>query len=392
MSRFAAPDYRNWLLAGVALAAAAGAGFGASQLMAPRPAAPIAQEPKRAEAGEEGRVAMTAARIQAAGLQIVPAEGGALAGEIAVPGDVAAQPNGEAVLAARASGVVTRLNRRLGDAVRAGEVVALIESRDASSIAAERATAAARLTAAQRTYEREHRLYEAKISPRQDLDAAEAALASARAEAQRSAAAAGAARVTSDGRSVGVVSPIAGRITTAPAVLGSYVTAGAELFRVSDPNRIEIRAAVPALDASRISPGDAATVEAAGGMVAATVRSITPGVDTESRAATVVLNIEASASSLAPGQAVRLRIRPKAGAVTTGRVVVPEEAVQSVEGRDVVFIRTAQGFQAAPVTVTGRGGGRVEIGEGLAPGQMIAARGAFVLKAELGKGGAEHGH
>jgi cobalt-zinc-cadmium efflux system membrane fusion protein len=70
---------------------------------------------------------------------------------------------------------------------------------------------------------------------------------------------------------------------------------------------------------------------------------------------------------------------------------VPDEAVQSVEGRDVVFVRTAKGFEARPVTVGQRSAGRAEIVSGLTAGQSIAARNAFLLKAELGKGeGEEH--
>ena len=59
--------------------------------------------------------------------------------------------------------------------------------------------------------------------------------------------------------------------------------------------------------------------------------------------------------------------------------------------RDVVFVRTTTGFQAVPVTVGQRSAGRAEIVSGLKPGQAIAARNAFLLKAELGKGeGDEH--
>ena len=67
-----------------------------------------------------------------------------------------------------------------------------------------------------------------------------------------------------------------------------------------------------------------------------------------------------------------------------------EEAVRLVEGRDVVFVKTAKGFQATNVTVGQRSAGRVEIVAGLKPGSVVATRGAFLLKAELGKGEAEH--
>jgi cobalt-zinc-cadmium efflux system membrane fusion protein len=259
-------------------------------------------------------------------------------------------------------------------------------------MAAERSTASARAIAARQTYDRERRLFAEGISPRQDLEAAHAARAEAEAELSRTTAAAAASRVSGDGRSVAVVSPIAGRVTAAPAVLGAYVTAGAELFRVADPGRVELRAAAPAADAARIAVGDRASVETSAGRAPAGVRSITPSVDAETRAAAVVLALTGDAQGLKPGQAVRVRLTPHAGAAATARFAVPEEAVQSVDGRDVVFVRTAGGFQATPVTVGARSAGRAEVVAGLAPGQTVAGRGAFLLKAELGKGEAEHGH
>jgi cobalt-zinc-cadmium efflux system membrane fusion protein len=91
---------------------------------------------------------------------------------------------------------------------------------------------------------------------------------------------------------------------------------------------------------------------------------------------------------LTQGQGLRARIRPGGG--DDGRIALPEEAVQSVEGRDVVFVRTATGFQATNVVAGQRSGGRIEIVDGLKPGMTVATRGAFLLKAELGKGEAEH--
>ena len=76
------------------------------------------------------------------------------------------------------------------------------------------------------------------------------------------------------------------------------------------------------------------------------------------------------------------------GAASTG-VVASAEAVQSLNGRDVVFVRTPQGFRAQPVTTGLHNAGRIAIVSGLAAGQTIATRNAFLLKAELGKGAGE---
>lgn len=197
--------------------------------------------------------------------------------------------------------------------------------------------------------------------------------------------------MSANGRYVTVSSPIAGKITAAPLVLGSYVTAGTELFRVANPRKIEVQASLPASDAARIAAGDQALIETPQGTIPAVVRSITPGVDVESRAATAILTLAQGQAGLVPGQAVRVRIVPR-GAAATDRFSVPEEAVQSVEGADSVFVRGKDGFTARPVKIGRRGGGRIEILSGVTAGEQIAGQGAFLLKAELGKGEAEHGH
>ena len=73
-------------------------------------------------------------------------------------------------------------------------------------------------------------------------------------------------------------------------------------------------------------------------------------------------------------------------------LVVPAEAVQSLEGRPVVFVAEPKGFRARPVIAGRAASGRVEILRGLEVGDRIAGKGAFMLKAELGKGEAEHEH
>ena len=89
-----------------------------------------------------------------------------------------------------------------------------------------------------------------------------------------------------------------------------------------------------------------------------------------------------------PGAFLEARIRPS-GAVDPNRISVPQEAVQVVEGRDVVFEQVRGGFQSRPVTVGERSGGRVTIVAGLRPGTVIATNNAILLKAELLKESAE---
>ena len=387
---------RKKLIAGAAIAAlvlgGGGVMLGRTVFAPATTASAVAEEGEHGEEenhGPEGFVAMDDARAKAAGIVTEATQAGGLGAEIIAQGVVAAAPNGEAVLTARADGALTRIVKQLGDSVSAGETIAYLESRDAGSIAAERSAASARLIAARAAYAREKKLFDARVTARQDLEAAQATLAEAEAEARRTQSAAGAAKITGDGRFLAVTSLISGRITKADATLGSYVAAGTELFRVADPRKIQINASVLPADARRVQPGDRAVIELLGGdTINATVRAVTPSLDPESKAATIVL-VPDGFGQFTAGQGLRVRITPR-NAAPSASVGVPEEAVQSVEGRDVVFVKTAKGFQATNVTIGQRSAGRVEIVAGLKPGAVVATKGAFLLKAELGKGEAEH--
>ena len=385
---------RKTLLTAVAvsslLAAGVGALVGKSLLSSPAKDAPAA-EAKEDHAGEKPHVGMTADRIVSDGIQLLTLTGGGLDAAVSAQATVVATPNGAAILAARADGAIVLINKRLGDPVAAGEVIAAIESRDAAAISADRSTAAAKAAAARQALVREQRLFDAKITARQDLEAAQREAAIAESELRRASGASAAAGVSGNGRTLAVTSPISGRITAASATLGAYVTAGSELFRVADPGRIEIQAALPVADAQRVKPGDTAILETASGSVNATVRSITPALDAENRSATAVLAVSGRAPMLTPGQALRARITPRGPAAgPEGRISAPDEAVQTVNGAEVVFVRTKEGFAPRPVRVGRRGGGHVEILSGVRAGEQIAGKGAFLLKAELGKGEASH--
>jgi len=71
---------------------------------------------------------------------------------------------------------------------------------------------------------------------------------------------------------------------------------------------------------------------------------------------------------------------------------VPADAVQNVDGRSAVFVAVDGGFKAQPVLAGRRAGDRIEILGGLTGNERIVGANAFLLKAELAKGEAEHGH
>jgi membrane fusion protein, heavy metal efflux system len=373
----------NWPLAAGMAAVAAALGFGAAHWTAPRnnaSAAPVAQAPAaKAEAGTP-EIVIPAEYLQVAKIAVEPVASGGLEGEILTTGTITPVPNSEAVIVARASGNVTRVLHQLGDTVRAGEVLVEVESQEAAAMAAERKVAAARAELARKNYARESSLFQQGVTPRQDLEAAQSALAVAESEAQRANTVARAAQVAADGRSVAVRSPIAGKITGESVTLGGFVQPQTELFRVAGGGPVHVEAPVSSTDIGRIAAGDKATVLANGAPVEAKVASVTPTVSGSTRAATVVLEPLASSSRLVVGEGVQVRLHVKENGAN---IVVPEDAVQNIEGRDVLFVRTKTGFRAQPVLVGSRSRGMAQIVSGVQPGEQVATRNAFLVKADM---------
>jgi cobalt-zinc-cadmium efflux system membrane fusion protein len=69
-------------------------------------------------------------------------------------------------------------------------------------------------------------------------------------------------------------------------------------------------------------------------------------------------------------------------------LTVPEDALQEVDGKKVLFVADGKGIEFEPRTVEpGRvAGGMVEIVSGLKEGEHYAIKGSFILKSEFKKG------
>ena len=379
--------FRPAVVVAAALIAAVALGAVLGRYVLPVASLTVAAKDKDKDTDQDHQeVKVSAKRIATAGIRTIHVSLGDLSAQIIAQATVAPTPAGAAVIGARADGTVTAIRKRLGDSVRAGESLGAIQSREAATLAGERDSAKARLARAEQAFERQKNLLRANATSRQDYDAAESEWRVAQSEWQRAVSSGSASGLSKDGISLEILSPISGRITTAPAMLGAYVVAGTELFRVADPQKLQIDAAVPSQDASRVSAGDKAIVDLPQGSITAMVRAITPNVDVESRAATVVLMPTGEARSLQPGQLVsaRIFIAPR-GNDDSRTALIPTEALQKIGGNDAVFLKTDDGFRVQAVTVGTESGDTTEIQSGLKPGDEIATHNSFLLKAELEK-------
>ena len=119
------------------------------------------------------------------------------------------------------------------------------------------------------------------------------------------------------------------------------------------------------------------------------VTYISPRVDEESRTVKVRVDIGNTAGKLKFGMFITGHIQVG----SRDAVVLPEQAIQTVEGKPTVFV-TEDGKTYVPVHVQlGEiSDGKAEIKSGLKGGESVVAQGSFTLKSELSKGEMGEGH
>jgi cobalt-zinc-cadmium efflux system membrane fusion protein len=367
----------------------AGAGGFALSTMINRPAAPAAEE-EHAEEGEHAEgggseVKLTPQQAAAAGIAVVTVSRGG-AGDLRLTGRVEAAPSARAAVAAPVSGAVVRLLVAPGANVSAGTALAVIRSAEGAAVRAESIAAGAEAEAARTALAREERLFKAGVTARQDYEAARAVAARASAEAVAARANVAASGAPDPSGEIVVRSPIAGVVTALQVAPGGFVSQGGAVAEIANPANVEVVFNAPAEAAAKLQVGAPLRVIGPDGSEA---NAVIVGVAPLAQGATgaAVVRARPNGGRLTPGAAVSAAITTETGGYPT----VPSEAVQTVAGHAVVFIAEPDGFRAHPVTPGRSGAGMTQIVSGLKGGERVASRGAFVLKAELAKGEAEHG-
>lgn len=342
--------------------------------------------------GEEGEIDLTPAQIGAAGIELVGVLRGG-SGALTLPAVIEGDPQGMQVVSAAIGGRIVALNRNLGQSVGRGQTLAIIESREAALLNAEIEATRARLSLAESNLRREQRLFDEKVSPEQDLIAARTAADEARialrlARQQMAAAGGGGGALNR----IAIASPLSGQVVARSVTLGQTVAADAELFRVANLSRVAVTLALSPADAGKVRPGTAIEVVSGDRRTAATVDFVSPVLDETTRLVTVIAVIDNRSGQWRVGEPVTASIRLLDAAAGAGSVLVPQSAVQTIEGRPTVFVRTGHGFRAIPVTLGAPSGDHVVVLSGLKGDERVAGVNSFTLKAELGKGEAGHGH
>lgn len=369
-----------------------------------RPNTAAVPEPPPAPVAE-GVLVLSSERIALARIEVASVGGGSIGRRIAVPGTIAPAADRVARIPARVGGIVADLRKRLDDPVTQGEVVAVLDSREAADARSALMTATVTFELQRTLFERAQILRNSGVSAEQQYLQTRAGYEEAvlrRDLALQNLMALGldAARVTADAREGATAqnaarfrqyeirSPAAGRVVEQRVSLGTSVgqlNDPTDLYVIADLSRLWVEMAVAPGDLRLTRRGQRVVIGGAGEGAPRTegeIVFISPLLDPGTRTARVIAEFANPDETWRPGSFVTAELIIES---IEAAVLIPRAALQTIAGTPAVFVRTAEGFRAQPVTLGHSADGMVEVTEGLSPGENIAIANSFALKAELGR-------
>ena len=267
------------------------------------------------------------------------------------------------------SGRVTRLNFRDGEKVRRGQLLVQLDDQLPQALLQQ---AQAELSIAQANHKRNQELMAQSFISKRSVDESAANLEVAQAKLSLAKATVERLRITA---------PFDGIVGIRNVNVGDYLKDGAEIVNIEDIDAILVDFRLPERFQTKAQRGQTALVELdalPGRKYAAVVQAIDPLVDANGRSIGIRGCIDNRNMELRPGMFAR--ITAVFGQRDNARVI-PEEAIVPQGGRQFV-IRLVDGpdqdnkiAQRVEVKVGLRQPGRVEITEGLQPGDIVVTAG-----------------
>jgi cobalt-zinc-cadmium efflux system membrane fusion protein len=158
------------------------------------------------------------------------------------------------------------------------------------------------------------------------------------------------------------------------------------LYTVADLSSVWLELAVPTADLDQIKEGQRVLITSGGKRGEGRIIFVSPLLNQETRSARVIAEVDNKTLSWRPGSFVTAEVVIGA---EPAEVVVPRDSLEVMDGEQVAFVRTAEGFQRRNLKIGRTDDQAVEVVAGLSPNDRIATSNTFLLKAELGKTPAE---
>ena len=347
------------------------------------------------EEEKESRITMTEAQVKQSGVEIATAGSARIGSAVKLIGEIRLNEDRTVHIVPRLTGLVETVLAGAGDRVRKDQVLAVISSQSLADQRSDLLAAQKRLAMARTTLAREKKLWEEKISAEQDYQqaqqaAAEAEIATQSAKQKLVSLRAGAASGGNLTR-YEIRSPIDGIVTAKDISVGEVLKDDSSIFTVADLATVWAEMTIYAKDLNVVKVGQKAIVKATAfdSQSTGTISYVGSLVGEETRAATARIVLPNPEGVWRPGLPVNIDLI--AGEVDVP-VVIASEAVQTLEDKPTVFVREGDQFEPRPVQLGRSDDKWSEVIAGLKPGEQYVTKNSFILKAELGKGEAEHEH
>jgi membrane fusion protein, heavy metal efflux system len=358
--------------------------------------APATAAPTAAESADEVEVVLSPEAVAQAGIKTAEVTVVEQGTSVQVPGTIMANAYREVKVFPIVGGIVTKLHAELGTAVKRGAPLATIFSAELAEAQTKYLSAKAMVEADRQKLERTKQLIAIGAASRQELEEVSAVHTSHDTEAE-------AARqrllllgltrrqvetLKSASQALATVvvpAPMDGVITERSANPGQVVAMGEALFVVTDLSEVWAVGDLYEQDFPHVRVGSDATLTTLaypGLQLRGRVTYIDPRVDPQTRTAKVRVEVPNPEGHLRLGMYVTMTFSTSSGERV---VVVPRAAVQTIGGRQVIFIAVPDEegkFLQRTVQLGPLAGESYTVLQGLEPGAVVVTEGSFFLRAE----------
>ena len=351
----------------------------------------------------EGRVELTPDAVQSAGIVIETAGSVQMKTAHGHPGEIKFNADKVVHIVPRVSGMVSEVYKNVGDAVKFGDVLAVLDSRELAELKSAYLASIKRVELARATFERKERLWKEKISSEKDYLVSRQALAETEINLQEAAQkllALGLSQADLDsipektGRSLTryeIRALFDGVVIEKHISVGESVKEDADIFVLADLSTVWVEVTVYAEDLNVVKVGQTVTVKSdvLGLERDGILTYLGPLIGEQTRTAKGRIIVQNTEGYWRPGLFVNVEIVQEE---VTVPVAVSVDAIQTFRDWSVVFVQCGDLYEVRPLDLGRNDGKWVEVLHGLLPGERYVARNSFILKAELGKAGATHDH
>lgn len=310
---------------------------------------------------------------------------------VAVTATITANLDRMARIAPRVDGRVLAAPASLGERVRAGQVLATLDSPSLGEAHSTLLRTLAAHRVAQADLQRAQALSADEIIPQRELlraqgeaDKAAAELRAAQ-DRMRMLGASPSAQASDPAQSsFALTSPFAGTVIQKKASVGELATPADPLFTVADLSTVWVEASLPEAALARVRTGARASVSVGAypdERFDGRVTYVGNVLDKDTRSVTARIEVRNPDGRLKPEMFATARI--ETGASAKPALSVADGAIVLLQGQPTVFVAGHGGYEARPVELGDKVEGRTLIKSGVADGDQIVSAGAYALKARL---------